>query len=792
MKRLLFILISIWSLCHVLWAAEDIQETIVIGDVYDAQTGDPLPNVSIYLQGTQIGTTSNPEGMFMLRGYIEKPRTMVVSAVGYNTERFRIDAGTQAGVEIALREKIGNLQEVFVTPGANPALPLMEEVRKRRSINQQPVEMSQANTQTALYVSDIQSKHLQRNLWKSLQSGMLQAEDSTYLIPLYWRKQQAQEVEEQATFLTLTDYHVLLNQWQSTCDFYSNTIPIFNTSLLSPLASSGNTYYHYFLADSIAVGDEKHYIVHFRSKNTFYATFNGEMAIDSASYAIRKIHATIPQQTSINFLRNISIQQTFASTNQLESERVSMLLDFAIKADTSHIFPTLLITRATDLPLHSTLPPIDNSPLPITDAMDSLSNTPLFKTAKWLAYILNTGNIPTSKYVEIGKIHHVIKMNYAEGLRVGIPLQTTEALWKNVSLEAFVAYGTGDRAWKGMGQINVQIPNKKRHIMRLRYSDEYSLSEVSDFQLYLRENNILSQQINIVTRVMQGIPFNQPYYYNTLVRRREGRVHFEDEWTDQLETQAYVKIGRMGYGLPKTDYDGQPSFSYSTVGVSARMGFGERVVDSYFHRRHIYNHMPVIYLGAEMGSYQTQDMPSYRMYGNLNLMLRHNVDLGVGGSLDYLVQAGMVFGRVPYPLLHIFASNQTHSFDAQRFSLMNTYQYAADQYVSLQALWNGKGVLFNLIPGIRYLRLRELIEVKVAYGGQRNNHQSVVAYPTLSEHTPQDYKLLSAPTVPYVELGVGIGNILRIGEVYGIWRVTHLDDPYSPWWCVRFRLQLGM
>lgn len=328
--------------------------------------------------------------------------------------------------------------------------------------------------------------------------------------------------------------------------------------------------------------------------------------------------------------------------------------------------------------------------------------------------------------------------------------------------------------------------------MRLRYSDEYSLSEVSDFQLYLRENNILSQQINIVTRVMQGIPFNQPYYYNTLVRRREGRVHFEDEWTDQLETQAYVKIGRMGYGLPKTDYDGQPSFSYSTVGVSARMGFGERVVDSYFHRRHIYNHMPVIYLGAEMGSYQTQEMPSYRMYGNLNLMLRHNVDLGVGGSLDYLVQAGMVFGRVPYPLLHIFASNQTHSFDAQRFSLMNTYQYAADQYVSLQALWNGKGVLFNLIPGIRYLRLRELIEVKVAYGGQRNNHQSVVAYPTLSEHTPQDYKLLSAPTVPYVELGVGIGNILRIGEVYGIWRVTHLDDPYSPWWCVRFRLQLGM
>ena len=73
----------------------------------------------------------------------------------------------------------------------------------------------------------------------------------------------AQEVEEQATLLTLTDYHVLLNQWQSTCDFYSNTIPIFNTSLLSPLAPSGNTYYNYYLADSTHVHGEKHYIVHF-------------------------------------------------------------------------------------------------------------------------------------------------------------------------------------------------------------------------------------------------------------------------------------------------------------------------------------------------------------------------------------------------------------------------------------------------------------------------------------------------------------------------------------------------
>jgi hypothetical protein len=119
---------------------------------------------------------------------------------------------------------------------------------------------------------------------------------------------------------------------------------------------------------------------------------------------------------------------------------------------------------------------------------------------------------------------------------------------------------------------------------------------------------------------------------------------------------------------------------------------------------------------------------------------------------------------------------------------MNIKQYAADQYIALHAHWNGKGVLFNLIPGLRYARLRELLVLKVAYGGYRNDHQSVLAFP---KNELVNYQILSAPTTPYVEVGAGIGNILRIGEIYGVFRVTHLDDP-TPWWAIRFRLHIGM
>ena len=790
MKRLIIILLCLLTFNSWLRA----QETIVVGEVYDANTGEPLSNVNIYLQGTQEGTTTNAEGMFLLREELERARTMVVSAVGYHTERFTIEPHTQSGIDIALREKVGTLAEVFVVPNENPAVALMEKVRARRAANRRMVAEDAATGSTALYVSDIQSRNLKRNLWKSLQSGMIQQEDSSYLVPLYWRQQTTDTVREEATLLTVTDYQLLLGQIPSTFDFYANSMPFLSTSMLSPLAASGNTYYTYFLVDSVWVGEEKRYQVRFKTKNPFYATFNGEMMIDSATCALRSIEVKMPAQTSINYLKGLSVRQTFTADNQLRDEQVNMLMDFAVKAplgnDTTHIFPTLLLTRGTKLQ-HEENTPQNYAPEQddmILPALDSLNNTPLFKTAKLLAYVVQTGCIPTSKYVEIGKVHHVFKLSKFEGLRVGIPLRTTDDLWKNVCLEAMVAYGMGDRAWKGFGQINVALPTERRHTMFVRYADEYMYADVDDFSEYLRENIVFNKQINIVTRLMQSLTFNPDYYYNTMSRRREARLQFSDEWNSYLETQAYVKLGRMGYGEPTSRYNAQPSFSYSTIGASARISFNERKVDTYFERRHIYNHLPVIYLGAEMGSYRMDDMSSYRMYGNLQLMVRHDVDLGMGGELDYLVQAGLVFGRVPYPLLYHFAGNQTHTFESHRFSLMNNYQYAADQYVALQAHWNGKGVLFNLIPGVRYLRLRELVELKMAYGGLRQDHQQVLTFPT----TQTGHGTMRAMQVPYVEMGVGIGNILRIGEVYGVFRLTQINDPASPWWAVRFRLHLAM
>ena len=150
-------------------------------------------------------------------------------------------------------------------------------------------------------------------------------------------------------------------------------------------------------------------------------------------------------------------------------------------------------------------------------------------------------------------------------------------------------------------------------------------------------------------------------------------------------------------------------------------------------------------------------------------MVRQTVSLGMGGELDYVAQVGTMVGQVPFAFLHHFEGNQGYAYDPYRFTLMNNLQYNAKHFCALHLSWNGQGVLFNLIPGVRYLRLRELVTFKLAANLQPTSNST-----------------------PYVEMGCGIGNILRVLDLHSVWRLTNREDTTTPRWAIRFRFHLGL
>ena len=324
-------------------------ETIVIGEIVNENTGEAIPNVNIRFRGTKIGTTSDEHGSYVLRVDMSEKAQLVFSAVGYDTQRFDIEPGTMAGLQVAMRERVATLTEVVVAPNENPALELLRQVRLHRADNDRtlhPERVATLKREQTLYVSHIQKRHLRRALWASLQAGMIAQEDSTYILPLYRETQSfrvagtdmipANDQRTQALILSETDYSTLLGG-EGNLNFYANSVSLMGHAFLSPLAPSGNLYYRYYL-----VGADT---IHFRTRNSFYATFNGEMVIDTATFALRSIKAYVPAEVAVNYVNTLHVSQTLAPDGSIADEHVSAILDVAIKSERAGtVFPTLLLT----------------------------------------------------------------------------------------------------------------------------------------------------------------------------------------------------------------------------------------------------------------------------------------------------------------------------------------------------------------------------------------------------------------------------------------------------------------
>lgn len=77
------------------------------------QNGDPLQNVSIMISGTQIGTTTDDNGRFVLTVPDNKNILLEISSVGYQTKT--INLGDQTRIDVTLEEDVAGLTAVVVT-----------------------------------------------------------------------------------------------------------------------------------------------------------------------------------------------------------------------------------------------------------------------------------------------------------------------------------------------------------------------------------------------------------------------------------------------------------------------------------------------------------------------------------------------------------------------------------------------------------------------------------------------------------------------------------------------------
>ena len=185
----------------------------------------------------------------------------------------------------------------------------------------------------------------------------------------------------------------------------------------------------------------------------------------------------------------------------------------------------------------------------------------------------------------------------------------------------------------------------------------------------------------------------------------------------------------------------------------------------------------MVYAALEGGRYAYGEVEDN--YARISASLLHRGQFSFG-EWRYMAEAGKIFGSVPYPLLKFIQGKEGGAYNRFEFSMMNNREYLADTYGTLFTEVITNGILFNSIPLIKHLNLREIASFKMAYGTLRDAQKNRIDIPGLS----------GSFTKPYSEVSLGLCNLLGVFSVQSIWRLSDLDKPDIKKWGIKFNVMV--
>jgi len=765
------------------------QETVVVGQVLNRVDDSPVPNVNILFKNSVVSTQSNEEGYFMIRT-TEKQNTLVFTSVGFKKHEIRIKPGQSVGLQVELEEDNTLLQEVFVIPGSNPAIELMKKVRLLINVNdisRQKGYKVISTEQNLVLLSKVSQRTMSKRIFDQLKKGKISGTDSSLIIPLFMGERKYQittTVKKQMSNKIFSSpesgekvLEKLFGELETELNFYENSVTVLGKSMVSPLSNVGNAFYDYYLADSTKKENKKQYEIHFRSKNTKNLAFDGKLWIDSTTYGLTGIEAELPGKANINFIHNLRISQKFVPVSNnhwiCQSEELALNMSYALLSDSLHPRPEIFLKKSTVFNSTGSIilqndkfAKSEYNTTTLDEKLSDLNNTPLLRTAKWIADVVYTGNIPVGK-IDIGKIEQIIRLTDLEGLRLTLPFHTNERLWKNISVGGYLGYGFKNETFKYSGTAQYKFQGLKRRVLSFSYTDDFRRIDYNYNNFMYRENPLITGDEDIASSIMALKSSGK------MSERKEYSLSFANDWNQDIESNLYFRSNRLdaNASMPMNlgnvnavNYLLQQSVTYST-----RFSFDEKTYDDHMQRIYISNNLPVIYSILEYGKYSFGNNTGQygKIMGTIKQLMRFDF-----GQLNYNVDAGIILGNVPYPLLGIPMGSETGGYSFYQFNLMNYMEYAADKYINLHSELMLNGLIMNQIPLIKNLNLREMFSFKMSYGGLSDSHKTRLDYP----------EFMNPLTKPYMEVGVGLTNILHIFTLQSVWRLTDLNRPgVSPW-----------
>ena len=384
-----------------------------------------------------------------------------------------------------------------------------------------------------------------------------------------------------------------------------------------------------------------------------------------------------------------------------------------------------------------------------------------------------TAGYKSAGKVDVGPIGTFYTFNPIEGSRLRLGARTNTKLSTRYYGESYVAYGFKDERWKYFGSFSYALNNKSIYTFPLHYIQASFLHDIRN----LGQENVFAQGGNFFSSFNRGD--NSKWLYSDILK-----LSYIHEFGNHLSYTLGAKYwqqrptGSLNYRYePLPDqFDTVRQITTSELSATLRWAPHEQFFQNKVGRSDITNRYPIMTLQYAKGIHGLAG--GQYNYNALHLNVYKRCYIAPFGFSDVTFDAGWLAGNLPFPLLIIHPANQSYFYTQNSYNLMNIGEFVSDHYAGLNIDHFFNGFFFNKIPGLKRLRLREVIAAKFLYGGLRDENNPAIN-PTqmrfpLTKGLTSTYALGSRP---YVETSVGIYNIFSIIRLDLVKRWTYLDHP---------------
>ena len=798
--------------------------TRVRGLITDADTGEPIPFVSVYFDGTTIGISTDMDGRYSLETRSAEAKVLTASLIGYESLSIPVSYGSFKEINFRLKQDPKQLNAALVKPDNRYIRSILRKLDRSRDVNDPdnaPDWNSRLYSKIEFDVQNLEEIMRIRSLDKSIGfireyadtsaitgHSFIPALISENLTDVYHFRDPSfnREVMRASRISGLEDDNALrqfTGSYLLKTNFYKDNIGVFNLVIPNPAAESSHIYYNYFLVDSLQVEGRKTYVLRFHPKKLVTSpTLDGEMQIDAEDFGIRSVHANLSGESNVNWIRHINFE---IQNRRLESGRwfygeEHLFIDFSITVSDESRIIAFLGNRHLVYEEPVFEPVSDKDALTSSEAVvmrnvkvgddafwesarpyelserekgiyqmvDDIQHTPVYK---WTYAISRTlvGNYYEVKPwgFEFGRWPQTFAYNDMEGFRMQLGGRTLKEFSTKVRLGGYVAFGFKDLRPKGEATVEWMLGREKTRKLTfdakydyVQFGGGYVFTAQSIFSSLLARSQ--SKKLSLVRYIDVNYDHEFAGWLNASVQWRTQRV-----WSYNGPDMGPDRVRFVPTSLENKPENAQESFSMNSLRVGLRFSFDERVNRNFFVKSYLFTKYPVIDLNLTSGfkGITRNDFSFLKATANLNWKIPSTA---VGfGRLG--IEGGAIWGSVPYPMLKLHDGNQTFFLDRGAYACMDYYEFLSDRWLTALYEHNFNGFLLGKIPLIKKLDLREVATVKMAWGtlSKANSDGPDGKAPF---YLPAQSKTLETP---YVEVGVGIANILRILRIDAFWRVTH-------------------